>query len=157
MSLDPQPKQKPIKKLETSGLIILAQHPELVKKVAVKSMEQGASSNWIEGVEYHHRASQPVYTNPVQLHNDSKLFICKLYQQAGHVMEEERDALQIYKSLGLDGVNDKEQGTKEVVQELRRQQPPLIGKAGWNVFLTQEGLEYCERVCGEPWIRNRIN
>jgi hypothetical protein len=31
MSLDPPPKQKPIKKLETSGLIILAQHPELKK------------------------------------------------------------------------------------------------------------------------------
>ena len=72
-------------------------------------------------------------------------------------MEEEMNALGIYGSLGLDGVDDKEQGTREVVQELRRKQPPLIGKAGGNVFLTQEGVEYCERICAQPWIRNRIN
>jgi hypothetical protein len=60
-------------------------------------------------------------------------------------MEESRDALEIYRSLGIDGVVDQEQGTREVVQELRRKQPPIIGKARdteWHVFLTQEGLEY---------------
>ena len=46
MSLDPPPKQKPIKKLETAGLIILAQHPELVKR------EEDVSSIIIAGLGY---------------------------------------------------------------------------------------------------------
>ncbi|HET7147364.1 MAG TPA: hypothetical protein VFI73_02590 [Candidatus Nitrosopolaris sp.] len=54
----------------------------------------------------------------MQLQDDGDLFICKLHQQARHVMEEPRNALEIYKSLGIRGVIDKEQGTREVAQEL---------------------------------------
>jgi hypothetical protein len=43
-SLDPPPKQKPIKKLETAGLIILAQHPDLVKKSLQQQLSIGISS-----------------------------------------------------------------------------------------------------------------
>lgn len=105
------------------------------------------------------KAGPPVYTNPVQLRNDADLFICTLYQQTRHVMEEPRNALEIYNSLGIGGVDDKKQGTREVVQELRLRQPPLIEKVvgtEWDVFLNREGLEFCESNCDEPWIRNRI-
>jgi hypothetical protein len=52
--------------------------------------------------------SSPVYTNPVQLQCDSDLFICKLYQQVRHIIEEPRNALEIYRSLSIDGVDDQE-------------------------------------------------
>jgi hypothetical protein len=96
--------------------------------------------------------SPPVYSNPVQLQGDSDLFICKLYQQVRHIMEEPRNALEIYRSLRIGGVGDQEQGTREVVQELRRKRTPQIARVvgtEWDVFLTEEGLGYCESKCTE--------
>ncbi len=125
--------------------------PYLVKAINSKNTP-------LEAVKSSKQAGPPVYTNQMQLENDSDLFICKLYQQSRHVMEEPRNALDIYKSLGIGAVIDKEQATREVVQELRRKRTPLIEKVvgtEWDVFLNQEGLEYCERKCNEPWIKNR--
>jgi hypothetical protein len=45
-------------------------------------------------------------------------------------------------------MDDQEQGTREVVQQLRKR-PPLIARVvgtEWVVFLTEEGLEYCKNV-----------
>jgi len=89
--------------------------------------------------------------NDERLEDDANLFLCKLYRVVRGIMDEDRYALGIFQSLGLKGINDEEQATKQITQHLWLQNriEKIEGKKGF-IKLTHEGLTWCISDCGKP-------
>jgi len=82
-----------------------------------------------------------IYGNDYErLEGDANLFLCKLYEVRG-IIDEEKNALDIFRSLHQSGISDEEQATKDIIHQISLQVrvTKIEGKAGF-IKLTHEGL-----------------